>query len=189
MTEIMSILSALGLSTAAGLNAYIPILTLGLVARYTDLIALSEPYNLITNPILLIVVGILAIIDFVGDKIPAVDHGFHVVSTFIAPVAGAIVFMTGNSEVGTINPVLAAIAGIVVAGGAQGVRTAFRPVSTVTTAGVANPFVSFIEDLTAVFLSFLAIFLPIIAGLFVILFIVIIYMVYRRLRPRERPLA
>ncbi|MEO7908891.1 MAG: DUF4126 domain-containing protein, partial [Roseiflexaceae bacterium] len=35
MNEIVSIFSAFGLSTAAGLNAYLPLLTVGLLARYT----------------------------------------------------------------------------------------------------------------------------------------------------------
>ena len=36
---ISNILTAFGLSTSAGLNAYVPLLTVALLARFTDLIA------------------------------------------------------------------------------------------------------------------------------------------------------
>ena len=47
MTEAFSgILTAFGLSTSAGLNAYVPLLIVALLARFTDLITLSAPWDL-----------------------------------------------------------------------------------------------------------------------------------------------
>ena len=42
--DILAILTAFGLSSAAGLNAYIPLLLTGLVARYSDLITLQGAF-------------------------------------------------------------------------------------------------------------------------------------------------
>lgn len=40
----MELPTGLGLATVAGLNAYIPLLALGLLARFTDLVALPQPW-------------------------------------------------------------------------------------------------------------------------------------------------
>src|SRR5690349_13279291 len=106
MNPLSSILSAFGLSTAAGLNAYIPLLTVGLVARYTDLIHLQAPYDLLANPYVLLIIAVLALIDFVGDKIPAIDSALHAVGLVVSPVAGAILFLATNSTTGSVSPVL-----------------------------------------------------------------------------------
>jgi len=103
---------------------------------------------------------------------------------FIAPIAGAILFMAANSSTGSINPLLAAICGVIVALGTHSARATARPMATVTTAGVANPVISFFEDVTSLVLSFLAILLPAMAFILVLLFAVLMVMLFRRLRRR-----
>lgn len=186
MDVITTLLSALGLSTAAGLNAYIPLLTVGLLARYTDLIELSGPYSVIENPIFLLVLAVIALLDFVGDKIPAIDHVLHAAGIVVAPVAGAILALAANSSVGAVNPVLLAICGVLAALGAHSARATARPLATATTAGVANPIISFVEDAASLVLSFLAIVVPVIALVLVVVFIVAFVALFRRMR-RPRP--
>ena len=65
----IGLFSAFGLATAAGLNAYVPLLVVGLLARYTDLVTLNPPYDLLSHPVVLMVIAILAVLDFVADKI------------------------------------------------------------------------------------------------------------------------
>ena len=43
MDLLLSIFSAFGLSASAGLNAYIPLLVVALIARFSDLIQLNQP--------------------------------------------------------------------------------------------------------------------------------------------------
>jgi hypothetical protein len=186
MTALVNFLSAFGLSTAAGLNAYLPLLTVGLVARYTNLIHLEGPYALLTNPVVLLIIAVLALIDFIGDKIPAVDHTLHAVGLVIAPIAGAILFMSTNSSAGSVSPLLAAICGILLAIGTHSARATVRPLATVTTAGVANPVISFFEDVTSLVLSILAILVPVLAFLLVLFFAVLMIMLFRRLAARRR---
>ena len=116
MVPIGSFFSAFGLSTAAGLNAYIPLLVVGIMTRL-GWIQLQDPYSLLANPIVLLVIAVLALIDFIGDKVPAVDHAFHAAGLVIHPVVGAILFVAANSVTGSVNPILAAICGLVLAGG------------------------------------------------------------------------
>jgi hypothetical protein len=186
MGAIVNFLSAFGLSTAAGLNAYLPLLTVGLLGRYTNLIHLDGPYALLSNPVVLLIIAILALIDFIGDKIPAIDHALHAVGLVIAPIAGAILFMSTNSSPGSVSPVLAAICGIVLALGTHSARATARPLATMTTAGVANPVISFFEDATALVLSVLAIVVPVLAFVLVLVFAVLMIMLFRRLAARRR---
>ena len=50
MELLTGIFSAFGLSASAGLNAYIPLLTIALLARYTNLVRLASPWDTLTNP-------------------------------------------------------------------------------------------------------------------------------------------
>jgi hypothetical protein len=186
MDIITSVMSAFGLSTAAGLNAYIPLLVVGLLDRYTNLVNLSAPYDTISNPWVLLAIAVLALIDLVGDKIPAVDHMFHAAGVIINPVAGAILFMATTGSAGDVNPVLAAICGVILAGATHGARAAVRPVATATTAGFANPVVSTIEDVSSFTISLLAVLVPVLAVIAVAAGVVVIAVLLRRIWPRRR---
>lgn len=176
---LYSFLQAFGLSTATGLNAYIPLLVVGIMARL-DWLQLQEPYSIITHPLVLIVLTVLAILDFVGDKIPAVDHMLHAAGMVITPIAGALVFIAANSAVGDLNPLLSGIAGLLVAGTTHTVRASVRPVATAATAGTANPVLSFLEDVSSFILAILAVLLPFIAVVIIVIMAVVLFFVLRR---------
>src|SRR2546430_1701865 len=106
MGPLVNLLQACGLSTASGLNAYVPLLVVGLLARYTSLIHLDPPYDLLTHAGVLVPLALMAALDFIADKVPAVDHALHVVGLFIHPVVGAILFLAASSEVGSVHPAL-----------------------------------------------------------------------------------
>lgn len=192
MDGFASLFSAFGLASAAGFNAYVPLLTVGLVARYTDLIRLAEPFDVLTQPWVLGAIAVLAVVDFIADKIPAVDTVWHGVGALVSPVAGAVLFASQQNVLSDMHPAIAAIAGLVVAGGFHGSRAAARPISTAATGGVANPVLSLVEDVLSGLLSLLAVFLPFIAfgvaGLVAVLLIVAVararrVWMERRMRP------
>jgi Domain of unknown function (DUF4126) len=56
---MLASLTGLGLSAAAGLNAYIPLLLVGLLARFTGVVELPEPYRWIQSGWALGVVAVL----------------------------------------------------------------------------------------------------------------------------------
>ncbi|HEX6401118.1 MAG TPA: DUF4126 domain-containing protein, partial [Actinomycetota bacterium] len=145
MDAVTGYLTALGLSTAAGLNAYIPLLTVGLLHRYTDLITLPSPWDALGEPAALIVVGVVGAADFVGDKVPVVDHVLHLIGTVVAPVVGGALALAAAS-VFDLDPAVTAALGIAAALATQVGRTAARPVSTAMTGGGGNPVVSLGED-------------------------------------------
>lgn len=186
MGAILNLFSAFGLSSAAGLNAYLPLLIVGLITRYTDLWQLQAPYDVLASPIALIILAVLAAVDFLADKIPVVDHVAHIVGMIVHPVAGAILFASQANVLTNVHPVVAMVAGLTVAGSLHAGRAAIRPVATATTGGIGNPILSLLEDLVSLVLSVLAIFVPLLAfALFLVLLFVMLAS-WRRFRRRPR---
>ncbi|MBN1568170.1 MAG: DUF4126 domain-containing protein [Acidobacteria bacterium] len=164
---MIEVLSAFGLSAATGLNAYLPLLIVGVIARFTDWITLKAPWNTLENTWVLVVVAILLLIETVVDKIPAVDTVNDAIQTFIRPAAGAVLFAAGSNIISDISPVAAMICGLLVAGGVHAAKATARPVITAGTAGTANPIVSAAEDVVSGVSAFMAIVLPVLAAILI----------------------
>lgn len=161
----MEIFTAFGLSAGSGLNAYIPLLVVALLARFTDTITLNPPWDALTSWVVIALLIFLSVIEFFADKIPGVNHANDLIQTFIRPTAGAIVFAASSSEIAHIHPVLALCAGLIIAGGVHAAKSlVVRPAVTATTAGVGQPVVSFAEDVVATIVSVLSILVPVIVG-------------------------
>jgi hypothetical protein len=155
----LTLATAFGLSTAAGLNAYIPLLVVALLSRFTTLITLNAPYDALSSWWVIGTLAVLLVLEILVDKIPAVDTVNDVVHTFIRPAAGAILFAASTNVIG-MHPVLAAVCGVIVAGGVHAAKAGGRPVVTATTAGIGNPVVSTIEDVISFVTSLLAVVAP-----------------------------
>ncbi len=187
MEALLGIFSAFGLSASAGLNAYIPLLVIGVIAHYTNLIKLNPPYDVLANPYILILIGILLIIEMLADKVPVANHVNDLIQTFVRPVAGAIAFAASANIVTGINPILALACGLLVAGSVHVVKSAaVRPMVTATTAGTGNVPVSIAEDVTSTIVSLLSILVPIaIAILTIIAIVLLIWWWARRTSKKE----
>jgi len=173
MNALLGIFTAFGLSASAGLNAYIPLLVIGVIAHYTDAIKLNPPYDTLANPYILILIGILLIIEMIADKVPLANHINDLIHTFVRPVAGAIAFAASANVITGIHPLLALACGLLVAGSVHVVKSAaIRPAVTATTGGAANVPVSAAEDITSTVVSLLSILVPIAIVVLVILAIV-----------------
>jgi hypothetical protein len=182
MEMLAGILSAFGLSASAGLNAYIPLLVVALLARFTDLIQLNHPWDTLTSWWVIGLLAFLSLIEFFADKFPAVNHINDVIQTFVRPVAGAILFAASAKVITDMHPVLAIAAGILVAGGVHAVKAiAIRPAVTATTAGAGNVPVSILEDIISTMLSIISIVIPILIAMVVILFTsLVVWLLWRR---------
>lgn len=172
---IFNIISAFGLSASAGLNAYIPLLVVSLLARYTNLVKLNSPWDAMTSWWVIGTLIGLSVIEVVADKVPAVNHINDVVQSFVRPTAGAIVFAASASNISHVSPVLALIAGLLVSGSVHAVKAlAVRPAVTAATGGVGNVPVSIAEDLTSTAVSFLSVVVPVIAACLLVLITTIV---------------
>jgi hypothetical protein len=178
MEMLLGVFSAFGLSASAGLNAYIPLLVVGVIAHYfPSLLNLNQPWDLIANPWILILLGVLVIIEMLADKVPAVNHINDIIQTFIRPAAGAVVFAASAKVITDIHPLIALACGLLVAGGVHVAKSAVvRPIVTATTAGAGNLPVSIAEDVISTIVSILAIILPIIMLILLVVLFVLVFL-------------
>jgi uncharacterized membrane protein len=192
---VLELLTGIGLATSAGLNAYIPLLVIGLLARYTDLITLPPTWQWLENGWTLVILAILLVIEVVADKIPVVDHINDVVQTVVRPGAGGIAFGAAASsttvtvqdpgEFFTSNQWVPIAAGVVISLIVHGMKAAARPVVNVATAGIGAPAVSATEDAFSISMSFVAIIFPILIIGFLIALIALFIVMRRRRRRRK----
>jgi hypothetical protein len=189
----VELLTGFGLATAAGLNAYIPLLALGLLSRFTDLVTLPHAWAWLENGWVMSIVAALLVVEVVADKIPALDSVNDVIQTFVRPTAGGIVFGSGTAaqtsavtdpgafaQSGQWIPIAV---GVVTALVVSLTKSTVRPAANVATAGVAAPVLSTIEDVASVGLVFAAILLPVLVLVGVVL---LGWAVFRILRRRRR---
>jgi len=170
MIEALSnIITGFGLSASAGLNAYIPLLIVALLGRFTTLIHLNPPFDALSSGWAIAVLAVLVLVEALVDKIPAVDTVYNVAQTLVRPAAGAILFAASSKVITDIHPVLALICGLLVAGTVHAAKTTARPVITATTAGVGNPVVSAAEDVVSGTVSVLSIVMPLLAAMLILI--------------------
>jgi hypothetical protein len=181
---VNGLLVAIGVAAAAGLNAPLPLLLLGALDRWTGVVDLAAPWDALSEPGWLAALFVLTLLDVVGDKVPAVDHLLHVVGLVGAPLAGALAAMAGSSPT-DLAPIVAAVAGAIVAEGTHVARAGVRPVSTATTGGVGNPVLSVVEDVTSAVLTVVALLAPLLAVALVAVLVWLAVRAIRRFRARR----
>ena len=165
---MIAALTGMGLSAAAGLNAYIPFLIVALVVRFTDLITLPASYAWIESWWAIGIGSVLLLSEVVLDKIPAVDTVNDAVQTFIRPAMGGLMFAATSAAAEidssawmTDHPWVGIVLGVLVSGLVHTGKVAARPVVNVGTGGLGAPVVSTAEDGASVGLSLAALFAPI----------------------------
>jgi amino acid transporter len=193
---VLEALTGTGLAASAGLNAYIPLMIMGLLSRFTGAIDLPHGWEWLSNGWVLAILTVLLVIEVVADKIPIVDHVNDVAQTVVRPTAGGIVFGAGSSsqtatvtDPGTFfgsHQWIPIAAGVIIALCVHGVKAAARPVVNATTAGLGAPVASTAEDISSIVMSLLAILVPILVLLGLILLVSSAIWALRRRRPRRR---
>ncbi|MEO5533616.1 MAG: DUF4126 domain-containing protein [Pseudolysinimonas sp.] len=168
---MLEILTGSGLAGAAGLNAYIPLLIVGLSSRFFDWIHLPPAWAWLGNEWVLVILGVLLIIEVIADKIPVVDSVNDWIQTVVRPAAGGILFGTGTTSqtVAITDPAsffashqwVPIVTGVVLALVVHAGKTFARPVANAATVGFAAPVLSTLEDASSIVLSILAILAPI----------------------------
>lgn len=184
------------LAAAAGLNAWMPLLVLGLADRLLPAVQLPAAWSWLSSDVALWIIGALLVLEVVADKIPAVDSINDVVQTLIRPAAGGVVFGAGaGAESVAVDDPSALVAdggwipiviGIAIALGVHALKAIARPVANAATAGVAAPVVSSIEDASSLALSVLALLAPLLGFVILVGGVVTAAWGLVRLRRRQR---
>ena len=191
---MLEILTGTGLAAAAGLNAYIPLLALGLASRFLEFVQLPPSWAWLSNEWVLVILGVLLVIEIVADKIPIVDTINDWLQTVVRPAAGGIVFGGGSatqtafvSDPDTFfssNQWLPIVVGIVIALVMHLAKSGFRPIVNTVTAGMAAPAVSAVEDAGSVSLTLAALLLPVLVIVVLALVILGFVSLFRRATQR-----
>lgn len=194
----MNIGTPFGLAFASGINAYLPLLSFAIAARWLHLYKVNPNFAFITSDWFLVVLVILTIMDFVADKIPVLDHLWDATQTVIRPLMGALVAVAGIPSLSGVlhlsgsghyllGTTIAAISTVpvegvgwlivLVIGGllammSHTAKATTRLLSTLTTAGLFNSVLSFLEDGLALLVILLSLFLPVVMLILLVLFVV-----------------
>ena len=194
---MLEALTGTGLAAAAGLNAYIPLLALGLASRFLDFVQLPAGWDWLSNPWVLVILGVLLVIEIVADKIPVVDNVNDWLQTIVRPAAGGIVFGSGSASKTALvtdpeaffasNQWVPIVVGIVIALLVHIAKSAARPAIHAVTLGVGGPAVSAAEDAGSVGLSLSAILVPILVVVVLALVIWGFVVLFRRATKRKPP--
>ncbi len=187
---MLAALTGAGLAAAAGLNAFIPFVLVGMLDRFTTLVVLPPGMAWISSWWAIGIGMALLVADLVLDKVPGVDHLSDVVQTAVRPLMGGVVFAAASgaeqleqSQWWRDNPWVAVVVGVALAGTVHAGKALSRPVVNAGTLGVGAPFVSAAEDVTSVTVSVLAILVPL---LVVVVFVAIGLAIWRILAFRRR---
>ncbi|MBM0278013.1 DUF4126 domain-containing protein [Micromonospora tarensis] len=193
---MFEVLTGTGLAASAGLNAYIPLLVLGLLGRYTDLIDLPSGWAWLGNGWVLVIMAALLAVEVVADKVPLVDHVNDVVQTVVRPTAGGLAFGAGSSaETVTVSDPgsffsthqwVPVVTGVLLALGVHLLKSAARPIVNATTAGFGAPVASTAEDATSVVVSLVAVILPVLVLVFLVGLVFFVFWFVRRRTDRRR---
>ena len=121
---------------ASGINAYATVFLLGMIGRFGAIEVIPDGFQ---RTDVLVVMGVLAIAEFIADKIPYLDSAWDAISTFIRPVAGALIgaLLAGASgellpiTMGALGGVTALVSHAAKSGVRLAVNTSPEPLSNV----------------------------------------------------------
>ena len=190
---MIAVLTGMGLSAAAGLNAYIPFPVVALIARFTDYITLPVGYEWIQSSWAIGIGAALLLAELILDKIPAVDTINDTIQTFIRPSMGGLIFAAttaaaqlDNSTWMKENPWVSVVLGVLISGLVHTGKMAARPAINVGTVGAGAPVVSTVEDIGSLGLSLVALMAPLLVILALILLAWLLIWMWLRVRRWRR---
>lgn len=184
MTEtIVSVFLGVGLAASAGFRIFLPLFALS-AASYFNLWELNESWVWIGSLPAMIALGVAMLLEIGAYYIPWVDNLLDTIAVPLAAIAGtAVVVSTAANLDPLITWSLAIIAGGGTAMAIKGASASSRLTSTATTAGLGNPVVTTVETGSAVAMSTLSIFAPVLAAIIVLLLLGFLFWFVRKLKP------
>ncbi len=109
--RLTAALTGLGLSAAAGLNAWVVLLLFNGLYRLLPQEFPGPAAEFLSSQPVLTATLILFLAEFVADKIPIVDHLWNLAQTLLRPVAGALLMLAAVPEASTAGRIGLAAAG------------------------------------------------------------------------------
>jgi hypothetical protein len=176
---------AMGSAWLSGINLYAAVLTLGLLQRF-HLAKLPGDLGMLSQTWVLAVAGVLYSIEFIADKIPAVDSAWDAVHTFIRVPAGAVLAASAFANFDPAVRVTALLVGGGIALSSHGAKAATRLAVNTSPEPFSNIALSLMEDAVTIGSSLLLAFHPVVILVVVVVFLLlaawIVPKIFRALR-------
>ena len=174
MEMIQQLALAGGLSWASGLRLYLTVFAVGLLSKF-GYIHLPTALNILSNPVVLSVAGVLCVIEFLADKIPYVDSAWDGIQTFVRIPAGALLAMGAINSSDPMIATITALLGGSLAGATHATKAGSRALINTSPEPVSNIAASLSEEsllITGGWLVFAhpAVFIGLLCGFIVLLF-------------------
>jgi preprotein translocase subunit SecY len=179
METLLAVGSGVGLSSVAGVRAYLPLALAGIFARL-GLFELQAPFDLLSNWLVIAALLALAFVESGLDKIPSLDTVLDIVQAPIRIVAGALLFSAALQAGLSVEAIPELAAGGGIAGTVAVLKAVLRPPANAASAGVSAPFLSTLEDVVAVVGGILAVLVPLVPLLLVAFLLFFFYRIRRR---------
>jgi len=161
---------AMGSAWLSGINLYATVATLGLLQHF-GLVVLPGELDVLGNWWVIGVAASMYVVEFLADKIPAVDTAWDAVHTFIRVPAGAVMAAAAFANADPVVRVIALLAGGGVALSSHGTKAAVRATANLSPEPFSNIALSLGEDAVAVGSSFLMAWFPVVMLGIVVLFL------------------
>lgn len=160
-----------GLALSSGVNTYLPLFVLGLLARYTHAVHLSSRFQFLASDQALVILGVLAACEVLAQKFPGLDNVWDFVHTLLRPLAGAVAAGATLTTSNAAEMIAVMLAGATLATAAHSAKSTVRLASTAKTFGAANILLSFAEDGAVVSGTLLSVYAPWVMLAIVVLFV------------------
>ncbi|WP_338734075.1 DUF4126 domain-containing protein [Mangrovimonas cancribranchiae] len=179
---LISIFLGIGLAASVGFRVFVPLFVLSL-ASYFNVWELNASWQWVGSLAAVITLGVATIVEIFAYYIPFVDNVLDAIAIPLATIAGTVVMV---STVADLSPVITWTLAIIAGGGtATAIKStagSARVTSSVSTAGFGNPVVSTVETGSSIIMSVISVFLPILAFIFTIIVLYLIFKFYRKIK-------
>lgn len=181
LSYVISAFVGIGLSAAAGFRIFLPMFLISL-SSYMGWASVGEGFEWLSGLTGLISTGVATVIEILSYYIPIVDNFLDTLSVPLATVAGSVIFA---SQFGDISGVPEWVLTIIAGGGTAATISAgfakLRAVSSLSTGGLGNFLVSSTENAGAGIMTFLALFMPVLAVILIIIILLVFFWLIKKL--------
>src|SRR5262249_32767485 len=164
--------TAAGSAWLSGINLYATVATLGLLQKF-HLVKLPGELDMLGEWWVILLAATLYVVEFVADKVPAVDTAWDAIHTFIRVPAGAILAASAFADFDPAVKMAAMILGGGVALSSHGTKAATRVAANASPEPISNVALSLIEDVFAFGSTILMAFYPIVMLIIVVIFLIV----------------
>jgi hypothetical protein len=177
---LQSIALASLLAWASGVRLYFVMCGLGL-AGYLGYLELPAGLQVLQHPWVMGAAGFMLVMEFVVDKVPAIDSAWDAIHTFIRIPAGALLAAGATGDTLTPLTVVAGLLGGTLTAGTHFTKAGGRALVNSSPEPFSNWGLSFAEDVSVIGAITLALYYPVVFLVLLAIFIVVMIWLLPRL--------